>query len=87
MILTKSTQAFASNGYNLYTSSLTNKHEFGTAFFVDSKVNHLVTNFTSINERLSILRVKGRFFNYGLINIGTCTNKWSERTFLALRTT
>jgi exonuclease III len=67
---TKSTlQAFASNGYNIYTSSLTNKHEFGTAILVDSKVNHLVTNFTPINERLCILRIKGRFFNNSLINI------------------
>jgi hypothetical protein len=45
-------QAFASNGFNIYTSSLKNKHEFGTAFVADSKVNHLVTNFTPINERL-----------------------------------
>jgi hypothetical protein len=57
------TQAFASNGYKIYTSSLTNKYEFGTVFFVDSKVNHLVTNFTTINDRLCILRIKGRFFN------------------------
>jgi hypothetical protein len=33
---TKSTpQAFASNGYNIYNSSLTNKHEFGTALSTD----------------------------------------------------
>jgi hypothetical protein len=57
-------QVFASNKYNMYTSSLPNKHEFGTTFFVDSKVNHLVTNFTPINELLCILRIKGRFFNY-----------------------
>jgi hypothetical protein len=25
-------QAFTSNGYNIYTSSLANNHEFGTAF-------------------------------------------------------
>jgi hypothetical protein len=76
---TKSTpQAFTSNGYNIYTSSLTNKHEFGTAFFVDSKVNHLVTNFTPINERLCILRVKGGFFNNSLINIHAPTNDSEE---------
>jgi hypothetical protein len=34
---TKSTpQVFVSNEYSMYTSSLTNKHEFG--FFVGSKV-------------------------------------------------
>jgi hypothetical protein len=76
---TKSTpQAFANNGYNIYTSSLTKKHEFGTAFFVGSKVNYLVTNFTPINKRLCILRVKGRFCNYSLINIHAPTNDSEE---------
>jgi hypothetical protein len=71
-------QAFSSNGYNIYTSSLSNKHEFGTAFLVDSKHNHLVMNFTPINERLCILRIKGRFFNYSLINIHAPTNDSEE---------
>jgi hypothetical protein len=31
-------------------------------------------SFTPINERLCILRVKGRFFNYSLINIYARTN-------------
>jgi hypothetical protein len=31
-------------------------------------------NFTPINERLCILRVQGRFFNYSLINIHAPTN-------------
>jgi hypothetical protein len=41
----------------VYTSSLANNHAFGTAFLVDSKFNHMVKNFTPINERLW-------FFNY-----------------------
>jgi hypothetical protein len=57
-------QAFTRNGYNIYTNSLANNHEFRTAFLVDSKFNHMVRNFTPINERLHIIRVKGRFFNY-----------------------
>jgi hypothetical protein len=92
--------SIASNGYNIYTSSLTNKHKLKTAFFVDSKVNHFVTNFTPINKRLRILRIKGRFFNYSLINILAPTNdweedqskinsknSWTERTLLARRMT
>jgi endonuclease/exonuclease/phosphatase family metal-dependent hydrolase len=71
-------QAFASGGYNVYTSSLTTRHEFGTAFLVDSKYNHLVINFTPINERLCTLRIKGRFFNYSLINIHAPTNDSEE---------
>mgnify|MGYP003454521883 FL=1 len=76
---TKTTpQAFSSNGYNIYTSSQTNRHEFGTAFFVDSKFNHLVTNFTPISERLCILRLKGRVFNYSVTNIHAPTNDSEE---------
>jgi hypothetical protein len=56
-------QAFTSNCYNIYTSSFANNHEFGTAFLVDSKFNHMVINFTPINERLFVIRIKGRFFN------------------------
>jgi hypothetical protein len=51
-------QAFTSNGYSIYTSRLANNHEFGTAFLVDSKFNHMVINFTPINERLCVIRIK-----------------------------
>jgi hypothetical protein len=69
-------QAFTSNGYNIYTSSLANNHEFGTAFLVDSKFNHMVIHFTP--ERLCVIRIKGRFFNYPLINIHAPTNDSEE---------
>jgi exonuclease III len=71
-------QAFTSNGYNSFTSSLPNNHEFGTAFLVDSKFNHMVINFTAFNERLCVIRIKGRFFNYSLINIHAPTNDSEE---------
>jgi hypothetical protein len=49
-------QAFTSNCYNIFTSSLANNHEFRTTFLVDSKFNHpMVKNFTSINERLCVM--------------------------------
>jgi exonuclease III len=54
-------QALTRNGYNIYTSSLANNHEFGTAFLVDSKFNHMVINFTPINERLCVIRIKADF--------------------------
>jgi exonuclease III len=60
-------QAFTSNGYNIYTSSLANNPEFGTAFLVDLKFNQMVKNFTPINEHLCVIRIKGRIFNYSLI--------------------
>jgi hypothetical protein len=71
-------QAFTSNSYNIYTSILANNHEFGTAFLVDSKFNHMVKDFTLINERLCIIRIKGRFFNYSLMNIHAPTNGSEE---------
>jgi hypothetical protein len=48
-------QIFTSNGYSIFTSSLANNHEFGTDFLVDSKFNHMVINFTPINERLFVV--------------------------------
>ena len=98
---TKSTpRAFVSSKYNIYTSSQTNRHEFGTAFFVDSNLNHLVKNFTPINERLCILRIKGRFFNYSLSSTymhqrtirkrrprTNFMNSWSEHIPLAQKMT
>jgi hypothetical protein len=71
----------SSNGYNIYTSSLANYHEFGTAFLVDSKFNHMVKNFVLINERLCVIRIKGRFFNYSLINIHVPKNDSEELNF------
>jgi hypothetical protein len=53
-------QAFSSYGYNIYTSCTSN--------------NQLIMKFTTINERLCILRVKGRLFNYSLTNIHAPTN-------------
>jgi hypothetical protein len=75
-------QAFTSNGYNIYTSSLANTHEFGTTFQVDSKINHMVKNFTPINEHLCVIRIKGKFFNYSLVNIHapTCMTQMTAGT-------
>jgi hypothetical protein len=55
-------KAFTSNGNNIYTSSLAKYHQFGTSFLVNSKFNQMVKNFLSINERLCVIRIKGRFF-------------------------
>jgi hypothetical protein len=72
-------QAFTSNGFNIYTSSLANNHGFGTAFLVDWTFNHKVKNFTPINECRCVIRIKGRFFNYSLINIHAPTNNSEEK--------
>jgi exonuclease III len=71
-------QTFTSNGYNIYTSSLANNYEFGTAFLVDFKFNHMVKNFKPINVRLCVIKIRCRFFNYSLINIHAPTNDSEE---------
>jgi hypothetical protein len=43
----KLTQAFTSN---IYTSSLANHHELGTAFLVDSKFNHMADFSTTLSS-------------------------------------
>jgi hypothetical protein len=51
-----------------------------TVFLVESKHNQLDMDYTPINEHLRILRVKGRFFNYSLINIHAPTNDSDDET-------
>ncbi len=72
---TKATQNFTSNGYNIYCSSNSNDHALGTAFLVASRWNHLVLNFKPIDDRLCVIRLKGRFKNYSLINAHAPTNE------------
>ena len=71
----KTTQYFTSNGYQIYCSSNRDDHVLGTAFLVAQKWNHLVLNFLPIDERVCILRIKGRFKNYSLINAHALTNE------------
>jgi hypothetical protein len=66
-------QGLTSNGYNIYTSSLANNHEFGTAFLVDSKFNHMVKNYT--NQRTSLRNQNKRQIFQLLSHQHTCTNK------------
>jgi len=71
---TKTTPNFTSHGYHMYCSSNRNEHVFGTAFLVAQRWNHLVLNFLPIDERLCVIRIKGRFKNYSLINAHALTN-------------
>jgi hypothetical protein len=41
---------------------------FGVGFVVSPELKHLVIGFTPISSRLAILRIKGRFFNYSIVN-------------------
>ena len=66
---------YRSNGFHIYSSCIQRKkEELGTAFVVDGKHNHLVMDFKPISGRMCILRIKGKFFNYSLINVHAPTN-------------
>ena len=74
----KDTQLFNTNGYNFYCSSNSTAHVLGTAFLVAQVWNKMVLNFIPIDERLCVLRIKGRFKNYSLINAHAPTNESSD---------
>ena len=45
------------------------KGSFGTGFIVDKKWAVHVIDWRPVNEKLCVLRVKGKFFNYSIINV------------------
>lgn len=71
----------------IFYSCHPNKHQFGTGFIVRKEVKHLILNFNPINERISVLRIKGKFFNCSLINVHAPTEMKPDEekdTFYAL---
>jgi hypothetical protein len=50
-----------------------NKHEFGTGFIVTGRMRNFIMDFNAVNERICVLRFKGRFHNYPLINANAPT--------------
>jgi hypothetical protein len=43
-------------------------HQFGTRFIVKNLCKHLVIDFKQVNPKICTLRIKGKFFDYTLIN-------------------
>ncbi|XP_037028700.1 uncharacterized protein LOC119068940 [Bradysia coprophila] len=66
------------NGYTTFHSSNSRDHVLGTAFMVATKKEHLVLDFRKVNERLCVLRLKGRFKNYSVINVHAPHNESVE---------
>lgn len=60
-----------SSDYKFYYSGKTNDspREFGTGFMVFGRARDAVIGFNPIDERLCTLRIRGKFFNYTLINV------------------
>jgi len=75
---TKNAQNSRYNGYTTFHSSNSRDHVLGTAFLVARGKEHLVLDFRKVNERLCVLRLKGRFKNYSLINVHAPHNESTE---------
>jgi exonuclease III len=52
----------------VFYSCSSNRHQFGTGVMVNKKEQHVVIGFTPVNERISCLHIRSRYFNCSLIN-------------------
>ncbi|CAG9839544.1 unnamed protein product [Diabrotica balteata] len=64
--------------HDIYYSCNPNRHEFITAFLVSKRIKNFIIGFKAINDRLCILRIKGKFFNISLINVHAPTEEKDE---------
>ena len=53
--------------HTIFYSCDRKRHMFGTAFIVNTRIQHLVTDFKAKTPRLCKIRVRGLFFNYSVI--------------------
>ncbi|XP_024886469.1 craniofacial development protein 2-like [Temnothorax curvispinosus] len=56
------------------------RHEHGVAFLVDRRFKDRILNFTAINERVCVIRLKTKFFNLSIINAHAETEEKDEVT-------
>lgn len=59
---------FEKGNYSIFCSVNTKSHTFGTAFIISKRIKHMIIDFQPISPRLCKLRLKGKFFNYSIIN-------------------
>jgi Reverse transcriptase (RNA-dependent DNA polymerase) len=61
---------FDCNGFLCMFSSDKNRPwRYGTGFIVDPKWRNQIMDFKEVSGRLCVLRIKGKFFNYSIINV------------------
>ena len=68
---------FECQRFTVYSSGGT-RGNYGTGFIVDPKWAKHVSDWKPINERICVLRVKGKFFNYSIINVYAPHNERPE---------
>jgi hypothetical protein len=70
-------QVFECQRFTVFSSG-GSKGSFGTGFIVDPKWAKHVVDWRPINERICVLRVKGKFFNYSIVNVHAPHNERPE---------
>jgi len=75
----------------LFYSCDNNDHILGTGFLVSKRINHLIIDFEPFTPRICILRIRGKFLNYGIVNghapTETSDNEEMDGVFGALERT
>ena len=64
--------------HTIFYSCDKRQHEFGVGFVVKKNYKHLVMDFKAVSTRICTLRIKGKFFNYTIINVHAPTEVSSE---------
>ena len=65
-----------SSDYKFYYSGKNDgPREFGTGFMVFGRARNAVIGFNPVDERMCTLRIRGKFFNYTLINVHAPTEE------------
>jgi endonuclease/exonuclease/phosphatase family metal-dependent hydrolase len=54
------------------------EHKLGTGFVIHKRVKHLIMNFQPKSPRMCWLRIRGKFFNYSIINAHAPTEDKSD---------
>ena len=54
------------------------EHKLGTGFVIHKKVKHFIMNFQPKSPRMCWLRIRGKFFNYSVINAHAPTEDKSD---------
>lgn len=74
----KGNSVFESDRFTVFMSGGDKGRTYGTGFVVDAKWGGSVIGWTPINGRFCVLRVKGKFFNYSIINVYATHNERPE---------
>jgi len=58
----------------------TNEHFLGTGFLVNERIINSVKDFKFVNDRMSYIIIKGKWYNYVIINVHCPTEDKDEET-------